>query len=395
MTQPQLLLLTTDFKPNVGGIAEYLHNLWNELGDRCPATVMSAIPATNHQWSHKYTLKHFSNSSSIRHNVAPSPKESTDSPLLSLLHYHPNRELLPFINSLSQEKLYIFVGVWHPISHFWCRALRKAGIDYYLFVYGQELVIPRYQSLAASRLEDFAHAKGIYACSQATGALVQQTLALSLKIETIYPGVYEFPHQASLNQRVLDLRKQLSLQEGPVLLSLSRLVFRKGIDLVLDSLSSIIQEFPTINYLVAGEGEERSVLASKAIALGIDSHVKFLGRVDESTKQALFTLCDLFVLPTREDHGQDWEGFGITFVEAAIAGKAAIGGKTGGVVEAITHGVTGLLVNTDDAKELQSAIGDLLRNSPLREQMGIAAKTRAQQQFSWSASANKLLQTLN
>ncbi|NEP20118.1 MAG: glycosyltransferase family 4 protein [Leptolyngbya sp. SIO4C1] len=311
----------------------------------------------------------------------------------SLQSFHPKQEILPFIYSITERPVEVFIGVWHPIAHFWCRALRQAGIGYSCFIYGQELLIARYDTMAAKRAEDLRQAKRIYACSQATAKLAQSAIDPSLTIQTIYPGVAPLTadqSQRDLEQQAAAYRKELGLGSGPVILSLCRLTPRKGINLVIESLKPLIQEFPTLTYLIVGHGEDRVKLEQQAIDLGVMDHVRFLGRVCHDTKARLLTLCDLFVMPIRNDIQTDWEGFGITFLEAALAGKAAIGGRTGGVIEAVEQGVTGILVDTADAQETQAAIAQLLRNPDLRQHMGRAAQSRVRR-FTWHDSAVQLL----
>jgi len=93
--------------------------------------------------------------------------------------------------------------------------------------------------------------------------------------------------------------------------------------------------------------------------------------------------------------GTDWEGFGIVFLEAALAGKPAIGGKNGGVPEAIEDGVTGLLVDPEDVSTLSTAIDLLLRNRRTRENMGVRALQRAKAQFEWSVVVGPIASRIN
>src|SRR5206468_3076535 len=92
--------------------------------------------------------------------------------------------------------------------------------------------------------------------------------------------------------------------------------------------------------------------------LGLADRVHFVGEVGPDALPAYYAACDLFVMPNRSE-GADFEGFGIVFLEAAASGKPAIGGRSGGVTEAIDEGRTGLLVDGTDLGELASAIREL------------------------------------
>jgi len=167
-------------------------------------------------------------------------------------------------------------------------------------------------------------------------------------------------------------------------------VRRKGIDLVLRCIPDLRIKNPNLNYLVAGVGPEKDRLHKIARELAIAEHVHFLGQTDDLTKWALYEMCDLFVMPNRLLDDTEWEGFGIVFMEAALSGKPAIGGKNGGVPEAIEDGVTGLLVDPEDIGALNTAIGSLLDNSELRQTMGARALLRARTEFDWSVVVRPL-----
>jgi phosphatidylinositol alpha-1,6-mannosyltransferase len=100
------------------------------------------------------------------------------------------------------------------------------------------------------------------------------------------------------------------------------------------------------------------------------------------------------VMPNRQCGGRDWEGFGIVFMEAALSGKPAIGGKNGGVPEAIEDGVTGILVDPERESSISDALHLLLNNAELRSNIGFQARKRAVTKFSWSVIATSFREHL-
>jgi phosphatidylinositol alpha-1,6-mannosyltransferase len=144
-----------------------------------------------------------------------------------------------------------------------------------------------------------------------------------------------------------------------------------------------------VRYLIVGEGAERGRLETLAAQLEIGDRVYFLGEVNDETKWALYQLCDLFVMPNRLLSGNEWEGFGIVFLEAAFAGKPSIGGNNGGVPDAILHEKTGLLIDPEKSGELTSALNRLLSDELLRSNMGKAAQVRVLEEFQWNRNISE------
>jgi phosphatidylinositol alpha-1,6-mannosyltransferase len=183
------------------------------------------------------------------------------------------------------------------------------------------------------------------------------------------------------------LKSELSLGTGPILLTVARLVRRKGIDQVLRCIPDLVRKHPGLQYVVAGEGPEKVDLLQLSSDLLIEEHVRFLGLTEESTKWALYSMCDLFIMPNRLLNGEDWEGFGIVFMEAALCGKPAIGGRNGGVPEAIEDCVTGLLVDSEKVDSIRDTVLLLLDNAESRGRMGLRARERGEEKFNWLAIA--------
>jgi phosphatidylinositol alpha-1,6-mannosyltransferase len=145
-----------------------------------------------------------------------------------------------------------------------------------------------------------------------------------------------------------------------------------------------------VHYLIVGTGPDEPRLRGLAAELGIGAAVTFAGYVSEDRLPDLYNLCDLFVMPNREEAGGDIEGFGMIFLEASAAGKPVVGGRSGGTADAIVHGVTGFLVDPEDVDELAATLQLLLANADLRETLGRAGRHRARSEFGWGSRAAML-----
>lgn len=183
-------------------------------------------------------------------------------------------------------------------------------------------------------------------------------------------------------------RHRLGLDGRRVLLSVTRLMARKGIDTALEALARLAAERPDLAYVVAGDGPERARLERLAAELGVAERVHFLGAVDDAELPALYAAADVFVLPVREEPDDDEvEGFGIVFCEAAAAGIPVVAGDSGGVADAVRDGETAFLVPPRDAAATADALARLLDDDTLRRTMGRAGRCAVEAYYNWDRAA--------
>lgn len=393
------MFLTTDFKPMLGGVADHLHRLAHHLAERMPVTVLTSAAQNGTRWDHAYGLEPLDPLPERRlgfragDSLSPVRKLHTGAYFLALRRYADRS--VARVNALAADGGAAVVGIWDTAAHFWCEACRRSGVPYYMLAHGVELVIPLYGRLPSWRATDFSHATRVIANSRATADLVSRRLGLSMPAVVVNPSVGPRPPAELIAARAAKLREQLGSRTGPVVMTLGRLVPRKGCDLAIRSVVELRSDFPGLTYLIAGDGPERAALETLVTALGAAGHVRLLGEVDELTKWALYDLCDLFVMPNRLLGGDNWEGFGIVFLEAALSGRPSVGGRTGGASDAIVDEETGLLVDPEQPGELTSAIHRLLADDTLRNRLGCVAAERARTQFSGTGVAASLRRQLD
>jgi phosphatidylinositol alpha-1,6-mannosyltransferase len=179
-----------------------------------------------------------------------------------------------------------------------------------------------------------------------------------------------------------DLIQRYRLEGMRVLLSVGRLVERKGIDQTLRALPAILTRHSNLCYLVVGDGPYRLVLERIAEEAGISEHVVFIGEVSSEDLVAHYALCDIFVQPNRDLADGDTEGFGLVFLEANACGKPVVAGNAGGAPDAVTDGENGLLVDGKDVNAIEHAIGSLLTDPHLYRRLSQGGLARARQS-SW------------
>jgi phosphatidylinositol alpha-1,6-mannosyltransferase len=179
------------------------------------------------------------------------------------------------------------------------------------------------------------------------------------------------------------------LGDAPLLVTLARLVPRKGIDTVLRSLPAVRSRHKTVRYAVAGGGPDRDRLERLAAELGVGDCVSFLGRVPDEDKNACLSAADVFVMPARSEP-PDVEGFGLVFLEANACGRPVVGARTGGVPDAIVPGHSGELVDPDDPAALADVVASLLSDPARANAMGARGRARVEEACTWDHVADRL-----
>jgi len=169
---------------------------------------------------------------------------------------------------------------------------------------------------------------------------------------------------------------EMSLDGKLLLVTHGRLEKRKSHETVARALLAVIEKFPNLLWAVVGDGPEKESVVRTIDELNVGEHVRFTGRLPDDALSALLARADLFVMPNRRI-GPDVEGFGIVFLEAALFGVPAIAGRSGGAVDAVVDGETGLHCDGEDPVDVAEKLMMLLGDDGKRRAMGEAARQRA------------------
>lgn len=211
-------------------------------------------------------------------------------------------------------------------------------------------------------------------------------------VQVVNPGV-EIDVPVVSSEAIEKCKVENNLQDAFILLSVSRLVKRKGVDMVLSAISNIVSLIPNLQYIIIGNGPEEVYLKNIIHQLGLENNVRILSNVSHEEKNIYFASCDIFIMTARNIDG-DYEGFGIVYLEAGLFSKPVISGKSGGVAEAVQDNVNGIVVNEEDASEIAQAILDLYNDDVLRQRLGVAGRERSLQQ-SWKQQVQKIYSLLS
>ncbi len=182
--------------------------------------------------------------------------------------------------------------------------------------------------------------------------------------------------------------------DAELIVSVSRLVPRKGFDVAIRAVAQLARSHPDLVLAIAGGGRDERRLRALASELG--APVRFLGRVSNDDLPRLYGCGDVFAMLCRTRWGGlEQEGFGIVFVEAAACGVAQVAGDSGGAAEAVDDGVTGLVVRRpEDPREVADAFDALLGDPARRALMGKASRARAEAEFAYDVLADRLGRSL-
>lgn len=201
----------------------------------------------------------------------------------------------------------------------------------------------------------------------------------------MHPGVEAVFNQRSAN---VELVQRYGLEDKYVIMSVGRLVVRKGQDRVIEAMPEILKHIPNAVYVIVGDGPDRARLEQLVRENCVADSVKFVGSIRGSDiMNEYYSMANQFIMVCRELDKGDAEGFGIVYLEAASAGVPVIAGRSGGALEAVLDGVTGLLVNPDSHTEIVESIVLLAKDQALRERLVTDGYKRAKTRFQYEVLA--------
>ncbi len=346
----RIALLTLDFPPSIGGVQQYLFELSRRIGARCDLTVVHP-----------------------RADSSPFQKEPFH--VLSV----PSATPWHFARALATLRPHLtIVGHAHP------RLLLPSALlwrgRFIVLVHGNDFEAAqwRWHSRVFNRLLAGAH------------PLVTNSVANARRLRELGLPAPEIVLPAADPER---FAPPLATRPGPpVLLSVARLVSRKGIDTVLHALPPILDLAPCLEYWIVGNGPARPELERLARDLQLGDAVRFLGQegvpISDSELPDIYRRASIFVLPAREEfHSAETspsvEGFGIVYLEASASGLPVVAARSRGASEAVRDGETGLLVPPDDPAGLTQALAGLLSDADLCQRLGQAGRRWVEQEMNW------------
>lgn len=378
-----LIILACDFPPQLGGIQRYSYELAAALVRQGEEVLVIAS-------AHCRAAEFDADSECPVVRVPAASKAQVvmtmaDAGVRALAESHGEAEL-------------VVATKWSPEGVAARLIRRRTAVPYVVIGYGREMTQTGANPLkwAAQRLV-VGSAGGGLAISQYAARQLQRRGLKPARIHVIYGGAH--PNRFMVSEQAMkQLRDDLGIGEEKALLTVSRLVQRKGHHNVIRALPQIASAVGPVRYLIAGTGPEEENLRRLAAQHEISHLVRWLGDVPDRQLPALYRLADVFIMPSRDLPGQPIEGFGLVYLEANIAGTPVIGGRTGGTADAIEEGVSGLLVDPEDPQDIAAAATRLLTDTELAHRLGTEGHRRVLEKFTWDKVAQRFqaaLQALN
>lgn len=362
------LLVTNDFPPKVGGIQSYLWELWRRLPpDDVIVHTTPYAGTAEFDAAQEFTI--------IR---------SREPWLL------PHPVLARRVDALAREydAPLVIIDPAVPAGLIGPHLQRPYGV----VLHGAEVAIPGRVPVTHTLLNHaLGDAVGVIAAGGYPAAEAERSLGRPLPTTIVPPGVDTAritPLDEAARRRV---RTRLGLEpDGLLVTSASRLVPRKGMDVLIRASVPLAERFRGLHVAISGGGRDERRLARLIDAL--DAPVTLLGRLPDADMPDFYACGDVFAMLCRSRWGGlEQEGFGIVFVEAAAAGVPQVAGRSGGAHEAVADGETGLVVDDPtDTEEVARSIGELLGDAGRRAEMATAARARAEAEFSYDVLADRL-----
>lgn len=208
------------------------------------------------------------------------------------------------------------------------------------------------------------------------------------KLKMVYPGVDPKKFNPNLDGSLV--RKKYNCNGDPILLTVCRLVERKGIRYLIDALPSIRKEFPNVQLVVVGAGPEINTLITQAKRLGVMDSINFCRTVPDQELPYFYAIADIFILPAIIDTKGDTEGLGVVLLESMASSVPVVASKVGGIPEALNYGKAGILIEQKNPIQLAETVISILNDNELRKSLGKKGRDWVMQNFSWDILAKQI-----
>ena len=249
---------------------------------------------------------------------------------------------------------------------------RILKIKYVLLFHGLDLIKAKENhkdNLFLHFNHNFSKAAYIIYNSVATEQLAKKLFPnLSNKKLIMHPGIDIHDIEA---RRIHQGNGEYKTNNDIIFSTVSRLVKRKGVDIAIRIVHQLSKSYPSIKYYIGGVGSESGKLETLVRQLNAESYIFFLGNINNDAKYNLLSASDFFLLPNHSAGNSDFEGFGISFIEASLFGNVILGGRQGGAGEAVIDGKTGFLFYFDKPESLEQAVSIAKKYIDNPEQMEI------------------------
>ena len=367
------LFITNDFGPRAGGIETFVHGLIERLPKGSVIVYTSAQPNAaqfDAKWLQEHGVEVIRDRSKI---LLPTPR------VINICQ-----------RIIKERKLTrVAFGAAAPLG-IMARAMRRAGAQRIVaLTHGHEVwwaKVPPFSFAIyyMSKEIDALTYLGSYTKDEISKALNKSDKS---KLVQIAPGI-DVDHFVPTDSS--KLRAELGLSDKSVIISVGRLVHRKGQDKLISALPQIRAAIPNVHLVLVGVGPHQNHLEKLAGKLEVADCITFIGRINYADLPKYICVGDVFAMPSRSRFfGLEVEGLGIVYLEASSCGLPVVGGKSGGAPDAVLVGETGVVVDGTNTFEIAEACIELLNNPELCALMGANGRAWIIENWRWEIWASK------
>lgn len=270
-------------------------------------------------------------------------------------------------------------------------AEKVTGIPYIVTAHGADVFGLRGTVFRRLKRMIVRRARAVTVVSKALSDALQEIYALHSPVKIIPMGVCS--RTFSPDRKESALKEKYGIH-GPFLLYVGRLTEKKGVGFLIESMTRVIQEFPACKLLIIGSGELKDVLTQKVEELRLLDNVIFLGALSNQEIPPFYATADLFIGSSIQTEEGDTEGFGLTFVEAAMSGCMIVGSDVGGISDIIKDNETGFLVPEKDSKAIADRVIYCLQNMERVKGIRERARKRCIDQYDFQVIARRYSELL-
>ena len=370
----KILLVTNDFGPRAGGIETFVIGLLERIKGHEVTVFTSQQGDTSvydQQWLDKFGVRVIRDQSKIllpSWRVTRAAQKIVAAKNIDVVVFGAAAPLALMSPSLRKSGVKKIIALTHGHEVWWAKifpfnfAIKRIGknVDHLTYL-------------------------GEFTRQAISKALSRKSATEMVKIAPGIDTAHFIPQPDAMQKR-----KELGLQDKKIIISVGRLVHRKGQDNLIQAMPAVLKEIPSAHLMLVGEGPYRKHLEKLVMKSSLEQNVTFAGRIMYDRLPSYLSAADLFAMPSRSRFfGLEVEGLGIVYLEASACGIPVVAGNSGGAPDAVLEGVTGLCVDGTNIEQITAAIVEICSDAERASHMGAAGRNWIVDQWRWDFWSEK------
>jgi phosphatidylinositol alpha-1,6-mannosyltransferase len=364
----KILLVTNDFGPRAGGIETFVIGLLERIKGHEVTVFTSQQGDTSvydQQWIDKFGVRVIRDQSKIllpSWRVTRAAKKIVAAKNINVVVFGAAAPLALMSPSLRKSGVKKIIALTHGHEVWWAK------------IFPFRLAIKR-----IGKNVDHLTYLGEFTRQAISKPLTRKSATEMVKIAPGIDTAHFIPQPDAMQKR-----KELGLQDKKIIISVGRLVHRKGQDNLIQAMPAVLKKIPNAHLLLVGEGPYRKHLEKLVMKSSLEQNVTFAGRIMYDKLPSYLSAADLFAMPSRSRFfGLEVEGLGIVYLEASACGIPVVAGNSGGAPDAVLEGVTGLCVDGTNIEQITAAIVEICSDAERASHMGAAGRNWIVNQWRW------------